>query len=89
MTKLTLILCLLLCLIPLSNLFSQEFDENLTIDEEIERMDVQDIGEGKTIFYGAFFPQNTTNRSRDLTKDEYIFKTYILEKLLNSNRILY
>jgi predicted small lipoprotein YifL len=39
--------------------------------------------------YDTAFPDNNTTRNRQSTKDEYIFKTYILDKLLKSNRILY
>ena len=39
--------------------------------------------------FGQDFPENSIYRRRIKTENEFIFKTYIMEKLLKSNRILY
>lgn len=39
--------------------------------------------------FGSGLPENEITRSRISTDDEFIFKTYIMDKLLKSNRILY
>ena len=39
--------------------------------------------------FGSGMPENSFTKQREKTKDEYVFKTYIMDKLLKSNRILY
>jgi hypothetical protein len=59
-----------------------ENDDNIEyIYDSIEMKQVQRFGFG--------LPDIGTTRSRVSTDEEFIFKTYIMDKLLKSNRILY
>lgn len=42
-----------------------------------------------SVRFGTGMPDHSVTRTRVSTEDEYIFKTYIIDKLLKSNRILY
>ncbi len=57
-------------------------------DENVEY--VWDVNEIKQVQrFGSGLPDIGSTRSRKLTSEEFIFKTYIMDKLLKSNRILY
>lgn len=59
-----------------------ENDDNVEyIYDSIEMKQVQRFGYG--------LPEIGSTRSRISTDEEFIFKTYIMDKLLKSNRILY
>ncbi|OQY37554.1 MAG: hypothetical protein B6226_05060 [Candidatus Cloacimonetes bacterium 4572_65] len=65
---------------------SEEFNSEDTFDEDTYDMD-NIVNKG--IRFGSEFPGKRAIRSKVLTEEEYIFKTYILDKLLKSNRVLY
>ncbi len=65
-------------------------DEALGLDIEGDVETVYDAIEIKQVTrFGSGLPEIDITRSRLSTDEEFIFKTYIMDKLLKSNRVLY
>ncbi len=86
--KKSILILLLLTILAISFLNAQTTDNDNEGNTNDGRYIVQ-TSDDDIIRFGLFFPDNDIVRDRTLTKDEYIFKTYFLDKLLKSNRILY
>lgn len=54
-----------------------------------DRYIVDQITISSPVRFGTGMPERDVTRTRLSTAEEYIFKTYIIDKLLKSNRILY
>ncbi len=65
-------------------------DEANAVDIEGNVETVYDAIEIKQVTrFGSGLPEIDITRSRLSTDEEFIFKTYIMDKLLKSNRVLY
>lgn len=85
------ILIVLIMLLSLSLCYSQE-DNSAELDYNIadnDRYIVDEITIVSPVRFGTGMPEHGVTRTRLATEEEYIFKTYIIDKLLKSNRILY
>ncbi len=92
MKKLLLIL-LMIVFSSINLCYSQDNQDNedyqiYESNEEIEYI-TDEIVMQQVQRFGSGLPENEITRSRISTDEEFIFKTYIMEKLLKSNRILY
>lgn len=89
--KRILILITLIVLLSLSLCYAQE-GNSTEIDYNIagnDRYIVDEITIMSPVRFGTGMPEHEVTRTRLATEEEYIFKTYIIDKLLKSNRILY
>lgn len=92
--KKLLILVLIIVISGLSVSYAQNNQNNNDDTYEYENDDgidyIYDSVEMKQVQrFGSGLPAIDITRSRMSSEEEFIFKTYIMEKLLKSNRILY
>lgn len=91
--KKVLLIFLVIVLSALNLCYSQT-DKNVEDNYELENNDeieyiYDEVNMKQVQRFGFGLPEIGITRSRIPTEEEFIFKTYIMDKLLKSNRILY